>query len=368
MSFAVSRSRSPLILAVAGLAVFMTAAVLTLAIWNADGLPQNWAWALAIVFFLFAPPFLVLTHELGHLLTALALGWRVPILAVGGFSLRFSPLRFSAGAPPFRGASGAIVAVPPAHRGGRAGWIAVHAGGPASDFLVAALAASVALNAPPDAMRHDVSLVVAAIAATSALFNLLPFARRGGGASDGMQILVDLAGRHVVSRGRRARLFAEMIDGKRPRDWDIALVRAVEADSAWTGNSDGALYVYTWHLDRGEPDAARAALVRGAANDALDDFILVEQAFIAAMLDNRPEEARRFLSRVPLERVAHDPAFWRARAAASLAERDGPALREALVKWRNACKDWVYTTQFEWDWLARVTQDAQALETGRVAA
>ncbi len=77
---------------------------------------------------------------------------------------------------------------------------------------------------------------------------------------------------------------------------------------------------------------------------------------------------RRVLSRVTFERVARDPAYWRAVAAAALAERDGPALREALVKWRNACKDWVYTTPFEWDWLARVTHDAEALEPGRVAA
>ncbi len=247
-----------------------TADALTLTIWNADGLPENWVRALAIVFFLFAAPFLVLTHELGHLLTALALGWRVPIL--GGrrvLRLRFSPLRFSAGAPPFAGASGAIVAVPPAQGGGRAGWIAVHAGGPASDLLVATLAASVALSAPVNAVRHDVfqrsrqsprrrrcSTFFAPAGAAAAL--------RTGCRS--WPIWPDATSSAVA--GARRGCSPKMIDGKRPRDWDIALVRAVEADAAWTGNSDGALYVYMWHLDRAASRTRRAQRSRGRRRTA----------------------------------------------------------------------------------------------------
>jgi hypothetical protein len=354
-----SRSLSPPILAASALIVFAVAAALSLAVWNADALPPAEAKALAVAFFVYAAPFLVLIHELGHLGTALALGWRVPILALGGFSLRFSPLRFSAGAPAFGpNTAGAVLAVPPEMGGGRAAWIAVHAGGPVANIALAALAAWAGFAAPPGSTAYGMFLGVAAISLVSGLYNLIPF--RG---SDGQHILADLFAGNFVARGRHLRLIAGMIDGKRPRDWDPALARAVEADSLWAGDTTGSLYVYAWHLDRAEISEARAVLRRALQHGVPSEMLRVEEAFALAMFDGNAAPARQSLSHALSWQTRRLPSYWRALTAVTLAEGDAPAAREALRKWKIACTDWPYTTEEEWDWLRKIEARLAALET-----
>ncbi|HEY2071182.1 MAG TPA: site-2 protease family protein [Rhizomicrobium sp.] len=341
-------------LVLAAFAILAVAAALSFAMWNADHYPKPIAKGLAVVFFLFSAPFLVLIHELGHLSMALAFGWRVPILTLGGLSLRFSPLRFSAGAPAFPRASGAVLAVPPEKGGERFAWIAVSFGGPGANFLLAALAAWAGFAAAKDSTAYGMFLGVAGVSLVAGLFNLVP---QGG--SDGMHILADLFARDFAARGRLLRLLAQMVDGKRPRDWDTALVRSVEADSIWRGDAHGPLYVYAWHLDRGEIPQARAVLRRIA--DHADEPVHIEQAFLFAWLDNQPAAARRFLSQATSWQSRRLPAYWRALTAVTLAEGDGAAAREALRKWRTECKDWAYTTQDEWDWLATLESSVAAI-------
>jgi hypothetical protein len=354
-----SKSLSPPILAASAFLVFAVAAALSLAMWDAERLPPLEAKALAVIFFLYAAPFLVLIHELGHLGTAVVLGWRVPILAVGGFALRFSPLRFSAGAPAFGpNASGAVLAVPPERGGGRAGWIAVHAGGPAANILLAALAAWAGFAAPPESAAYGMFLGIAGISLVSGLYNLIPF-----GGSDGRHILADLLGANFAARGRHLRLMAAMIDGKRPREWDASLARQVEADSLWAGDATGSLYVYAWHLDRGEIAEARAVLRRLRQHGATSEALSVEEAFTVAMFDGQAAAARQSLDRAQSWQIRKLPSYWRARAAVTRLEADAPAAREALRKWKIACADWPYTTQEEWDWLGTIEARVTALKT-----
>ncbi len=342
------------ILAAATLVVFAIAAALSALMWNADRLSPDEAKIVAIVFFLYAAPFLVLIHELGHMGAALVQGWRVPILAIGGVSLRFSPLRISAGAPAFGpNAAGAVLAVPNETGGGRAGWIAVDAGGPAANVILACLAAYAGRAAPAGSAAYGMFLGVAVISLVSGLYNLVPF--RG---SDGQHILADFAGYNFAARGRFLRLLAQMIDGKRPRDWDPALARAIEADSIWSGDANGPLAVYAWHLDRGEIDSARAVLRRAA--NSRNAAVRIEEAFLLAAMDGQPQAARQALSQAGSWHMRRLPTFWRAETATALAEQDIPAAREALRKWAIACRDWAYTTEEQWEWLARMEERVDA--------
>lgn len=342
-------STAPLIAALVALALSLAIMTpLCIALWSADRLSPFEAKAIAIAFFVLAIPVLVLLHELGHLFAAVVQGWRVPILCVGALSLRFSPLRFRSGRPAFTGAAGAIVAVPPDGPVSRLGWAAISAGGPAANLLVAAFAAYVALQAPSDSTPYAMFLAVAAISLFSGLYNLTP--TRG---HDGQHILLSLFGPDPSLRASYVRLAGEQIAGKRPRDWDPALLRSVEAASLWNGDTQAAMLLYAVYLDRDELAKARAALSRPLARNT--PSALVEQAFLLAAFDEKPEQARALLANSrAMDALRHAPAYWRAQAAIAAAAHDTHGLAEALRKWRRVCDDWVFTTQDEHDWMDRV--------------
>jgi Zn-dependent protease len=340
-------------LAGVGVALAAIAAALCAALWRVEAQGTTAAKTIAVLFALYMLPLLVLLHEFGHLLVARAVGWRVPILVLGGFSLRFRNLRFSAGAPPFgTNVSGAVVAVPPENGSTRWRWIAVHAGGPLANILIALLAFVAAKGAPPTA--HEMMLGLGWVSLIKGLYNLVP-----AGGSDGAHILFDLRASGFARRGRIMRLQAQRIDGIRPRDWDVELVRAVQADAVWTRDPEGPLAVYEWHLDRGEIDAARATLRRAAAHSRGSAAVTVEEVFLAATLDGA--SARQRLTQAGSWHIRQSPPYWRAETATALVEADEAAAREALRKWRIVLKDWPYATEDEWDWLRKFEDRAARL-------
>jgi hypothetical protein len=317
---------------------------LAVATWYADRLPPVFAKSAALAFFVLTVPFLVFFHELGHFLAARAQGWRVPIFSLGPLALRHSPLRLHFGAPAFADASGAVFAVPPEGRDSWLGWAVVYAGGPAANLLFAALGGFVAYEAPPSSTPETMYFLFAVISLCSGVYNLIPFRGRG---TDGAQLLGVLVHRNVTGRGLRARLMEQMIEGVRPRDWPPSLVNAVARDSLWLGDAQGQLFVYAWHMDRGEVAQARDALRHIRARGFSDEQVHAEEAFLLAQVDAKPAEARAAIARTHSWAIHHQPCYWRAEAAVCAAEGDVQNAREAVRKGRILCRDWPYATAYD---------------------
>lgn len=326
-------------------------ALLTAALWQADNLPPVLGKAVALCFFVLALPFEIFVHELGHYAAAKALGWHVPLFALGPLTLRISPLRVHIGAPPFGpNTAGAVVAVPGAGAGSRLGWFLVYAGGPAANVFFAVLCLLAAAAAARHSTPRDMFEILAVLSLVSGLYNLVPFRSYGGGASDGRQMLAVLASRNVKSRTLRVRLYEQMLRGTRPRDWPDDLVGEVAADSIWLCDPSGQLLVYTWYMDRGEIARARSILERIRPQGWYDEQIHAEEAFLRATVDGDAAGARRELARTHSWAMHGEPSFWRAAAALGIAEGDGPAAREAIRKGRIVLGDSPYATDYDRDW------------------
>jgi hypothetical protein len=319
--------------------VFLAAAT-----WYADQLSPILAKATALAFFIFTVPFLVFFHELGHFLAAAAQGWRVPLFSFGALTLRRSPLRLHIGAPAYGDAAGAVFAVPPEGRDSRLGWVLVYAGGPAANLLFAALGGFAAYEAPQLSTAETMYFLFAVISLCSGLYNLIPFR---GGSTDGGHLLGVLVFPNVTSRGLRARLMEQMIDGVRPRDWPPSLVNAVARDSLWLGDAQGQLFVYAWRMDRGEVEQARSALGHIQARGFYDEQVYAEEAFLLAYVDGKPVEARAAIARTHSWAIHHQPCYWRAEAAVCALEGDTQNAREAVRKGRILCRDWPYATAYD---------------------
>ena len=319
--------------------VFLAAAT-----WHADQLSPVLAKATALMFFVVTVPFLVFFHELGHFLAAVMQGWRVPLFSFGALTLRRSPLRLHIGAPAYGDASGAVFAVPPEGRDSRLGWVLVYAGGPAANLLFAALGGYAAYQAPQSSTAETMYFLFAVISLCSGLYNLMPI--RGGG-TDGGQLLSVIVLPNVASRGLRARLMEQMIEGVRPRDWPPSLINAVARDSLWLGDAQGQLFVYAWHMDRGEVEQARAAFRHIRARRFFDEQVYTEEAFLLAYVDGKPGEARAAIARTHSWAIHHQPCYWRAEAAICALEGDAQNAREAVRKGRILCHDWPYATAYD---------------------
>lgn len=136
------------------------------------------------------------------------------------------------------------------------------AGGPVFSLLLAILAIAIASVADPHFAAHCIFL-----AATSFgifLVTLIPV-RAGGFISDGMQIIdVWRGGSAAVERSALLQIFAQSLDGVRPRDWDASAIEQLsKMDSQdpvrLTG---GALYLLYRAMDSGN----KADMVRYSKN------------------------------------------------------------------------------------------------------
>lgn len=311
------------------------------AVWHASALPDAAARTVSLIFFLLIVPFEVLVHEGGHFAAAKLLGWRVPLLSWGPFTLRCSPLTLVFGAPAFGSdTAGAVVAVPPPGADRNWAWALLFAAGPFANAVLAVAAAAAAVAAPSEVPR-SLLIVTAVISALSGLYNLWP---RGG--SDGAQMLNVLRFKNGDWRGLYARLTEQTLRGVRPRDWSAELMAVVLRQALWSDSPDLQLAAFAWHLDRGEIGLARGALARSRP----DERVAAEEAFVAAWFDRNASSARAFLRRTGSWSLHGQTRYWRAAAALALIASDKNEMREAIRKGRTLCREWPYATAFDSDW------------------
>jgi hypothetical protein len=343
MSLAVSQRRSSSPPVTAGLvllvAVFAASAAMLWREAPQNDLGHRIAW---IVFFLLQMPMVVLVHEMGHYGVARLLGWRVPIFIWGSLVIRLTPFRVMHSANALgRSLLGAVVAVPPAGRESRAGWIAVYAGGPLATLCCGLIGLKLSVIA---GSRFEAGLVFglfAILCFADAAFNLIPFRS----SNDGRQIVGFLAGRDVARSALHTRLFEQEINGVRPRDWPVELVDAMRAESLWRDCPYAAVNVYAYHLDRGAVEAARQAIMQAAETPQ----VLIERAFFLAWVDQDAAAARSELAKAP--RLQTHEGYWLAVAAIAAAEGDEPDAREAIRKARIGVAERAYSTAFDYDQL-----------------
>lgn len=255
---------------------------------------------------LLAFPFLMLivlgTHEIGHLIGGLSQGMRFLLLIVGPFGWHASPT-----GPRFEwntnvALMGGLAATLPTEVGSslRRQLLVMIAGGPLASLLLAIFAVAAIAYVDPRVAAY--CLIVAATSFGIFLVTLIPV-RAGGFMSDGMQLIdVWRGGTAVVERSALLRVFAQSMDGVRPRDWDPeALAELTRADSADpTRRTGGLLYSLIWAMD-GQRDAD-VARYRALLEDDVDGYppgfrqsVHVELA-IGAWLAGETDAVRRHLS------------------------------------------------------------------------
>lgn len=327
------------------LALFAAASVvLTLG----DSLPLNLTRAAALVFMVAMVPFLVLAHEGGHYAVARLLGWRVALFTWGGYTVRLTPWRIKHGAPPFSDASGAVVAVPPRVPQSRWGYIAVFAGGPGANLLMAGLAARVATAIPGETAVFFWLLAI--ISLLMGLNNLRPGLR----GSDGSQIASLYFARDMTLRTVMAQLAEQMIQDVRPRDWPPELMQVLIRLTLWTPIPDLLQLVYVWRMDRGEDRSALEVLERAGE----DPELLIERAFFAAYVEADGAAAHAHLARV--EPMPSRLCYWRARAALAVLEHEVSLACEAIRMGRILADDQAYATVWDREILDQLELRAKA--------
>jgi hypothetical protein len=254
---------------------------------------------------LLAIPILILivlaTHEIGHLLGGLSQGMRFLLLIVGPFGWHAS-----VSGPRFEwntnfALMGGIAAAIPTKVGTelRRQLLVLIAGGPVSSLFLTILAVAVASVSNPRFAAY--CIFIAATSFGIFLVTLIPV-RSGGFMSDGMQIIdVWRGGSAAVERSALMQIFAQSLDGVRPRDWDASAIDQLsKMDSKdpvrLTG---GALYLLYRAMDSGNhADIVQyRKLLENSAERYPSGFkqsIYVELA-ICAWLVGDADAVRRFL-------------------------------------------------------------------------
>jgi len=177
------------------------------------------------------------------------------------------------------------------------------AGGPLASLLLAIIAVAVAspLASVSDPRVAAYCVFVAATSFGIFVMTLIPV-RSGGFMSDGMQIIDVLRGGSAVAeRSALLQIFAQSLDGVRPRDWDKSALdelSKMNSDDPLRGTG-GLLYLLYHAVDcRHDLDIAR---YRKLLEDGVDGYpagfkqaIYVELA-ICAWLAGDIEDARQYL-------------------------------------------------------------------------
>lgn len=255
---------------------------------------------------LLAFPFLMLIvlgmHEVGHLIGGLSQGMRFLLLIVGPFGWHAS-----VAGPRFEwntnvALMGGLAATLPTEVGAalRRQLLVMIAGGPLASLLLAIFAVAAVPYLDPRLAAY--CLIVAATSFGIFLVTLIP-TRAGGFMSDGMQLIdVWRGGSSAVERNALLRIFAQSLDGVRPRDWDPeALAQLSKADSEDpTRRTGGVLYSFMSAMDgRREADIAHyRALLESSVEGYPPGFrqsVHVELA-IGAWLAGDTDAVRRHLA------------------------------------------------------------------------
>ena len=288
-----------------------------------------------------ALPFLILivlaTHEIGHLVGGLSQGMRFLLLIVGpfGWHASRSGTKFEWNTSP--ALMGGLAAVLPTEQGDplRRQWLWSIAGGPLASLLLAILAA--VLIPFPDPRFAAYLLFVAATSFGIFLVTLIPL-RAGGFMSDGMQLIdVWRGGRGAMERGALMRIFAQSLNGVRPRDWDPSAMDELSR----IGSEDplrrtgGELYLLARAMDR--RDDAEIARYRALLEDDIVGYppgfrqsVHVELA-LCAWLAGDADAARRHVAASKGGIVEKSRRLLAQAALAKLEGRDADCERDRLL-------------------------------------
>jgi hypothetical protein len=290
---------------------------------------------------LLAFPFLMLivlgVHEIGHLIGGLSQGMRFLLLIVGPFGWHAS-----VAGPRFEwntnvALMGGLAATLPTEIGAslRRQLLVMIAGGPLASLLLAIFAVAAIAYVDPRIAAY--CLIVAATSFGIFLVTLIP-TRAGGFMSDGMQLIdVWRGGTAVVERSALLRIFAQSMDGVRPRDWDPeALAELSRADSEDpTRRTGGLLYSFMWAMDgRRDADIAHyRALLESSVDGYPSGFrqsVHVELA-IGAWLAGDTDAVRRHLAASKGGIVEKSRRLLAQAALARLEGRDEDCERDRLL-------------------------------------
>jgi hypothetical protein len=288
-------------------------------------------WLLLII-----PTIFLLTgvHELGHLAAGRLVGLRFALFVVGPLQVMRGERRMKVSLEPGFPVAGAALCVPGEDANDediRRQYLWLTLGGPAANLIVGVLCYALYLGATqgrPGFTSADSPLtfflfVTALFSALAVLVNLIPL-KVAGFSTDGRHVI------DLLFRGSRAEqqctlmklAGAELLDGKRPRDWQAAWIETLLA------SPDVGVHIlklaYLWALDRGDIESARIHLAQALDLRAVSPVHLLpglaaEAAYFEARYGDEPLRARRHLSAVRGAGVDRHTRF-RAEAAVALAE------------------------------------------------
>ncbi|MEY3457444.1 MAG: hypothetical protein RL215_601 [Planctomycetota bacterium] len=228
------------------------------------------AWDIAVL------PVLILivlgTHEIGHVLSGLSQGMRFLLLIVGpfGWHASASGIRFEWNTNP--ALMGGLAAMLPTQEGVslRRQLLVLIAGGPAASLLLAVVAIAVASVSDPRFAAY--SIFIAATSFGIFLVTLIPV-RAGGFMSDGLQFIDVLKGGSAsIERSTLMQIFAQSLDGVRPRDWESSVIERLAKmdDREPLLRAGGLMYLLARAMDC--QDKADIALYRGMLEDRVDAY------------------------------------------------------------------------------------------------
>ncbi|MFN6139096.1 MAG: M50 family metallopeptidase [Planctomycetota bacterium] len=239
-------------------------------------------------------------HEIGHVLGGLSQGMRFLMLIVGpfGWHASSSGLKFQWNTT--LALMGGLAAMLPKKIGAtRRQLLVLIAGGPLASLVLAMFAIALASVSGPRFMAY--CTFVAATSFGIFVVTLIPV-RSGGFMSDGLQIIDVLrGGNSIIGRNSLMQIFAQSLDGVRPRDWDSSaideLARADCKDSLQ--RTGGLLYLLAHAMDcRQDGDIERyRALLESSVDRYPSGFkqsIHIELA-ICAWLARDTDAVRRHL-------------------------------------------------------------------------
>ncbi|GEM_PF-4452868 len=307
-----------LVWGIAAALVFGTAGVAATSL-----LPPGLAvWSVIAVWFFLVAFFAagaILFHELGHAAAARAAGWRVHLIAVGPVAYRPRAKQFmrrprSAGSDNW----GLVLATPPAGGDWEKGRATVFLGGVAANVLCAAVGLAMLLGYSPISLPGALFVGFAAVSLAFAVDNLVPRRKSGRWTNDGA-VLLDIArGRRVsVTNRDLGWLAGYMYDGIDSRSWDAELVGRLE--TATLDARQGALrdsMFLTRYLALGDVVRAHALLENsGAANSSANTPLVIERAFLVAIVERDAEKASSLLKLAPERKWRGSYNYWRARMA-----------------------------------------------------
>ncbi len=255
----------------------------------------------------------IAVHEVGHLLGGRIAGFRALLLVVGPLRVERSEVGTRVGLNRSLGLAGGLaVSAPRDTRDLRRRTLLLVAGGPAASLLAGAAAyaarAALGLGALPAGAGAGTTLgsvgllAFAVFSAAIGVAALIP-GRTSGFYTDGARILRLLRGGPDTEREVAILALTGLsMGGRRPREWDPALVERASAlpDDTPFGVA-GRMMAHSAALDRGDVAVARRYLeealeLREALPPAMRPGILLQGAYFAAAHDGDAARARALLA------------------------------------------------------------------------